>query len=296
MSRLTVDKIHIRSLRAYYDGTTGTEIKETEEMLYYKTQNFYCKVEIELPTCTADRDWSIGLVQACDFMYLANDYGGLGKSLWEFHPLKSGLRKFINDSDGRQYPFYSVNQSLYNIKKGIVRRAYLNLQIKDYFHPSVVWKLPYSRGVHLSEIIRKQEFFIWLVAIKHGKKACDHEDEVHVLKKLRWEYNLQMEVDSHMPVGQKVRKIYDEQGDSIATCDISPMQRLPSEATYAPHCNAAQSLIWYPRDHLRHSRILVPPKQIIVPWENWVADMLGPSVRIRKPVDVTEVAEPIACV
>ncbi|VDO05310.1 unnamed protein product [Rodentolepis nana] len=279
MSPLTVDKIHIRNFQAYYDDTTKTDTKETDEMLYYKTQNFYCKVGIELPTCTADRDWSIGLVQACDYMHLENNYGGLGKSLWEFHPLKSGLRQFINDSDGRQYPFYSISQSLYNIKKGNVKRALVNLQIKDYFHPSVVWTLPYSRGVHLTEIGRHQRFYIWLVAIKHGRKACGQEDEVHILQKLRWEYDLHMEIDPYMPVGQKVRRIYDTQADSIAMCDFNPSQKLPIEATQAPHCNAAQSLIWYPRDQTRHSRILVPPKQIIVPWEKWVSDMLGPSAR-----------------
>lgn len=294
MSKLTVDKIHIKNLRAYYDDNTGTEVEETDAMLYYKTQTFYCKITIEIPTCTADKDWSIGLVQACDFMYLANDYDGLGNSLWEFHPLKSGLRKVINDSDGRQYPFYSVNQSLYNIKRGVVRRTTVNLQIKDYFHPSVVWELPYSRGVHLSEINRKQKFFIWLVAIKYGKKACD-KDEIHIMKKIRWEYNLHMEVDPHMPLGQKVRKIYDVQDGSIMMCDSSRSQKLPAAATYAPHCNAAQSLIWYPRDPLRHSRILVPPKQIIVPWETWVSDMLGPAARIRRPVDVIEISESVVC-
>nr|CDS31609.1 Tetratricopeptide helical [Hymenolepis microstoma] len=279
MSPLTVDMIHIRNFQAYYDDTTKTDTKETDEMLYYKTQNFYCKVGIELPTCIADRDWSVGLVQACDYMHLENNYGGLGKSLWEFHPLKSGLRQFINDSDGRQYPFYSISQSLYSIKKGNVKRALVNLQIKDYFHPSVVWTLPYSRGVHLTEIGRNQRFYIWLVAIKHGRKACGQEDEVHILQKLRWEYDLHMEIDPYMPVGQKVRRIYDTQGDSIAMCDFNPSQKLPIEATHAPHCNAAQSLIWYPRDQTRHSRILVPPKQIIVPWEKWVSDMLGPSAR-----------------
>lgn len=296
MSPLTVDKIHISNFQAYYDDSTKTDTKETDEMLYYKTQNFYCKVGIELPTCTADRNWSIGLVQACDYMHLENNYGGLGKSLWEFHPLKSGLRQFINDSDGRQYPFYSISQSLFSIKRGIVKRAYVNLQIKDYFHPSVVWTLPYSRGVHLTEIRRNQRFYIWLVAIKHGRKACGQEDEVHIMQKLRWEYDLHMEIDPHMPVGQKVRRIYDTQGDSIAMCDFNPTQKLPPEATHAPHCNAAQSLIWYPRDQARHSRILVPPKQIIVPWERWVSDMLGPSARVRKPVDITEIAHPMICI
>ncbi|CAL8079635.1 unnamed protein product [Calicophoron daubneyi] len=294
MNKLTVDKFRIKGIRAFYDDTTGTEVEETESMLYYKTQTFYCKVEIEIPTCTSDRDWTIGLVQACDFMYLANDYDGVGKSLWEFHPLKSGLRKLINDSDGRQYPFYSVNQSLYNIKKGPIRKMTLNLQVKDYFHPSVVWELPYSGGVRLTEINRQQKFLIWLVAIKYGKKvSC--KDEITVLKKIRWEYDLHMKVDPFMPLGSRVRKIFDVQDSSIIMMDPDKSYKLPIAATFPPHCNAAQSLIWYPKDPHKHARILVPPKQIIVPWEEWVHDMLGPNARVRKPNEVSEIGDTLVC-
>ncbi|VEL18546.1 unnamed protein product [Protopolystoma xenopodis] len=290
MSKLTTDRIRIKNIRAYYDDSTGTEVKETESMLYYKTQTFYCKVEIEIPTCSADRDWTIGLVQACDYMYLANDYDGIGNSLWEFHPLKSGLRTLINDSDGRQYPFYSVNQSLYNIKKGSVRKLNLNLQIKDYFHPSVVWELPYSGGVRLTKINRQQKFLIWLVAIKYGKKPSGR-DEITVLKQIRWEYDLHMVVDPFMQLGKRVRKIYDTQDGGILLMDPDKCTKLPRAATFPPHCNAAQSLIWYPRDAHKHARILVPPKQIIVSWEEWVRDMLGPSARVKKPNEVSEIGD-----
>ncbi|BHF71687.1 hypothetical protein AAHC03_09318 [Spirometra sp. Aus1] len=170
----------------------------------------------------------------------------------------------------------------------------LNLQIKDYFHPSVVWELPYSGGVRLSEINRKQKFLIWLVAIKYGRKTM--KDEITVLKKIRWEYNLHMQVDPTMPLGKRVRKIYDVQDGGIMMADPTRVHKLPVAATFPPHCNAAQSLIWYPKDVGRHPRILVPPKQVIVPWEEWVFDMLGPSARIRKPVDVSEIGESLICV
>ncbi|TNN08666.1 Protein FAM78A [Schistosoma japonicum] len=288
MNKLTVDEFCVRRIRAYYDKTISTEIEETDLMLYYKTQPFYCQVEIDIPACISDSNWTIGLVQACDYMYLANDYNSVGVSLWEFHPLKSGLRQLINDSDGRQYPFYSVHRSLYNIKKGCMKKITLNLHIKDYFHPSVVWKLPFSGGVQLTEIIRQQKFLIWLVAIKYGKTfSC--KDEITVFKQIRWEYNLQISVDPFMPLGSRIRKICDMQNNRIIVTNSDEPSNLPVAAIFPPHCNAVQSLIWYPKDMHTSARILVPPKQIIVPWEEWVRDMLGPYTRVCKPNEVFEI-------
>ncbi|CAH8456706.1 unnamed protein product [Schistosoma turkestanicum] len=289
MDKLTIDKFHIRGIRAYYDDTTSTKTEETDSKLYYKTQTFHCKVEIDIPTCISDHDWTIGLVQACDYMYLANDYEGVGKSLWEFHPLKSGLREFINDSDGCQYPFYDVYQSLCNIKKGPLKKATLNLHMKDYFHPSVVWELPFSGGVRLTEITRQQKFLIWLLAIKYGKKFS-RKDEITVFEKIRWEYDLRIKIDPFMPLGSRIRKIYDLQHNGVILTNSDKPYRLPISVAFPPHCNAAQSLIWYPKDSHASARILVPPEQIIVPWEQWVHDMLGSNAaRVCKPNEVFEI-------
>ncbi|KAL3313405.1 Protein fam78a [Cichlidogyrus casuarinus] len=282
MKKLEAEDIRVKQIRAFYDVSTGTEVKETEFMLFYKTQIFYCQAEVELPDCVADRDWDIGLVQACDYMYLANIYEEKGLSLWEFHPLKFGLRNLINDSDGRQYPFYSFSQSLHSIRRGQVSASSFTLQIKDYFHPSVVWELPYKKGVQLSEINRQQKFHIWLVAIKSGNRF--NKEEVHVLDRIQWEYNLHLQVDPHMPVGERVRKIYDMQNPYTSIQDQLCLENgIPEAATKAPHCNAAQSLIWYPNENKSVAKILVPPKQVIVPWDIWVNDMLGPSVKLTKP-------------
>ncbi|PAA46356.1 hypothetical protein BOX15_Mlig029768g2 [Macrostomum lignano] len=85
--KLTVDNINVKCVRAYYDKNSKTLIEETENMLYYRTQTFYCKVSIEIPSCVADRDWSIGLVQACNYMYLEN-VRAAGSSYWEFSPVE----------------------------------------------------------------------------------------------------------------------------------------------------------------------------------------------------------------
>lgn len=287
MNKLTVDKFDIKNIGAYYDSKK-TEIEETESMLYYKTQTFFCKVDVEIPSCVSDSRWTIGLVQACDYMHLANDYNGLGQSLWEFHPLKSRLRTFINDSDGHQYPFYSVNQSLFNISKGLLKQTKVSLLIKDYFHPSLVWELPYLGGVHLTEVNRQQNFVIWLVIMKYGKYP-GQKNEITVLKKIRWQYSLHIKIDPFMPLGCRVRKIYDVQNDDIQITDPEFNCKLPIAATYPPHCNAAQSLIWYPKDIRKSPRILVPPKQIIVSWDEWTCHMLGRNIKIKKPHDVLEI-------
>ncbi|CAH8491656.1 unnamed protein product [Heterobilharzia americana] len=195
-------------------------------------------------------------------------------------------KKLINDSDGRQYPFYNINHSLYNINKGLVKKLTLNLYIKDYFHPSVVWKLPFSNDIHLTEINRKQKFFIWLIIIKYDKKYS-YKDEITVLKKIRWEYNLYMKIDSYMPLGNRIREIYDIQNNQIIIMNPEKLYKLPIVATFPPHCNALQSLIWYPKDVHKSPRILVPPKQIIVSWDEWVYDMLGSNIRICKPNEVS---------
>ncbi|PAA62887.1 hypothetical protein BOX15_Mlig029768g3 [Macrostomum lignano] len=291
--KLTVDNINVKCVRAYYDKNSKTLIEETENMLYYRTQTFYCKVSIEIPSCVADRDWSIGLVQACNYMYLENDYEQRGSSYWEFHPLKSGRRQLMNDSDGRMYPFYSVTQSVHTIRVGHHWKTNKELQIKDYFHPSVVWELPYSGRVRLTDIHRQQQFLIWLVAVRHRRRGVLTEaqspaDEVHVLKKIRWDYNLRMKVDSHLPVGERVRWFTEYQSEPPQVSEPDEAH-LPEESTKAPHCNAAQSLIWYPRDPDRYQRILVPPKQIIVPWSQWVREMLGSKSRRRKPAETAEI-------
>uniref|UniRef100_A0A1I8FMY6 Uncharacterized protein n=1 Tax=Macrostomum lignano TaxID=282301 RepID=A0A1I8FMY6_9PLAT len=201
-------------------------------------------------------------------MYLENDYEQRGSSYWEFHPLKSGRRQLMNDSDGRMYPFYFRDAERAHHPSGHHLEDHKELQIKDYFHPSVVCPTlggptdehsPAAAVPHLAG-----------VAVRHRRRGVLTEaqspaDEVHVLKKIRWDYNLRMKVDSHLPVWR---------AGGVSEPDEA---HLPEESTKAPHCNAAQSLIWYPRDPTATSASLVPPKQIIVPWSQWVREMLAAS-------------------
>lgn len=272
------DCIEVSTINIYYDTATATKTRETPTLLQYESQHFRCKVQLELNQSMVECNWTVGLIQACDRMYLENRYGNAGSSFWEFHPLKSGRHRMVNDSDGRQYPFYSLTSSKCEIRRGLIQDSYVNLQYEDHFYPTVAWELPYCGGARLTDVIRKQDFWVWLVAIKRAPNregAFDTfavgQDKIYVLKTMRWRYNLHMTFDPHQPYGRRLKRIYDTQNELPYVCDTNtPM---PLSAANPPHCNAAQSLIWYPNDFKEKAKLLVPPKQIIVPWEQWLADM-----------------------
>ncbi|KAM7543310.1 hypothetical protein Aperf_G00000004013 [Anoplocephala perfoliata] len=289
MPKFTPDLINILSIRAYYDNKTTTSTTEMANLLKYESQHFRCKVQIELPECVADRYWSIGLVQACDRMYLENRYGQSGSSFWEFHPLKSGRHKMVNDSDGRQYPFYSLTSSKFEVRRGIVPDSLISLNYEDHFYPTVAWELPYYGGAKLTDVVRKQDFWVWLVAIKRASSrgaAMDifnaKNDEIYILKTMRWRYNLHMAFDPSQAVGRRLQRIYDVQKEQPVIMENN--KSLPLSALSPPHCNAAQSLIWYPNNPSDKPKLLVPPKQIIVPWDTWTNDMAPErNIILKKP-------------
>ncbi|KAA3670526.1 uncharacterized protein DEA37_0007361 [Paragonimus westermani] len=195
----------------------------------------------------------------------------------------------VNDSDGRQYPFYSLTSSKFEIRRGVISDSLVALNYEDHFYPTVAWELPYYGGAKLTDVIRKQDFWVWLVAIKRASirsATCDlfnaKHDEVYILKTIRWRYGLHMTFDPHQPIGKRLQRIYDVQKEQPIILESN--RPLPLSALSPPHCNAAQSLIWYPNNPTEKPRLLVPPKQIIVPWENWTNDMApGRALGVKKP-------------
>ncbi|KAK4475510.1 hypothetical protein MN116_002558 [Schistosoma mekongi] len=284
MSKFSIEHINVLSINAYYDKKTTTQINETSSLLKYTSQHFHCHVKLTLNECIANEYWSIGLIQACDYMYLENRYGNYGSTLWEFHPLRSGRHKMVNDSDGNQYPFYSLINSKYVIERGNVTNNLIKLTYEDHFYPTIAWELPYYNGIKLTNVIRKQNFWVWLVAIKHIKqqKFNAQYDEVYILNTISWYYQLDMIIDSYQPIGKRLQSIYDKQYNEPIILDDN--RTLPLSALNPPHCNAAQSLIWYPTNRNDQSKLLIPPKQIIVPWNIWLNEMkLNQNITLNKP-------------
>jgi hypothetical protein len=298
MSRFDVDNIEIRGIDVSYDRTTHTTTKETPTLLQYESQHFQCSVTLRFTQSVAHQNWSVGLVQACDHMYLENRYGDTGSSFWEFHPLRCRRRKMVNDSDGRQYPFYSLTSSKCEVRRGFVPDTTITLRYEDHFYPTVAWELLYCSRSKLTDIIRLQDFWVWLVAIKRGtiRDNCHfdvfspNEDSVYVLKTMRWRYNLHLSFDPLMPLGKRLKHVADVQHEQPYVLDSE--REIPISALCPPHCNAAQSLVWYPTDKTEPPRILVPPKQVIVPWDQWLTDMTpNGSLRANRPKDCKVVSE-----
>lgn len=278
MVKFGPNNIQVILVNVFFDESTNTKINETTTLLQYESQNFKCQVKLRILPGEADSCWSVGLVQACDQMYLENRYGDIGSSFWEFHPLKSGRYVMLNDSDGLQYPFYCSNNSKMEISCGNVDESAQCLGFEDHFYPTVVWELPYCQNARLTDVIRRQSFWIWLVAIRRGDKIIGGYnyfnprcDEVFILRTMRWKYNLHMTFDKDKPVGQKLINVINMQDEYPLV--LNYCKTLPLSALAPPNCNAAQSLIWYPSDINEQLKVLVPPTQIITPWEVWQNEM-----------------------
>ncbi|PAA66417.1 hypothetical protein BOX15_Mlig026181g2 [Macrostomum lignano] len=287
MPKFDVDKIHVKSMKVYYDNSTQTKVSEKPFLVQYESQHFRCKTTLTLEESVANSHWTVGLVQACDGMYLENRYGKFGSSHWEFHPMSARRHKMVNDSDGRQYPFYSLTTSKCEIPRGTVAESEVRLHYSDHFYPTVAWQLPFCGGVHLTDVIRKQDFWVWLVALRRQRSNNEQfhlgRDELFVLKTMRWRYTMHLQFDPHQRLGRRLKAVMDEQPELPIICETD--KSVPLSAMHPPHCNAAQSLIWYPRVPGERQELLVPPKQSIVPWDVWADEMLptGDRDRLRRP-------------
>ncbi|CAH8674176.1 unnamed protein product, partial [Schistosoma bovis] len=225
MSTFSLDQIHVQSIDAYYDPNSKTEIIEKSNFFKYKSQHFHCHIKLMInDNCIINQHyWTIGLVQACYKNYIEQCYNNYGSTLWEFHPIKTGRYQMINDSDGNQYPFYDIFHSNYVIHHGYITNKFIQLHYKDYFYPTIAWQLPYCHGnnnnVLLTEIIRRQQFSVWLLAIKHGRNYKSNSynriniehDELYILNTIRWQYKLHIRLDPYQPIGKRLKHIDDIQ-------------------------------------------------------------------------------------
>ncbi|CAH8672702.1 unnamed protein product [Schistosoma margrebowiei] len=292
MSTFLLDQIHVQSIDAYYDPNSKTEIIEKPHFFKYKSQHFHCHIKLMINDdyITNHQYWTIGLVQACNEYYIENRYDNYGSTLWEFHPIKTGRHQMINDSDGNQYPFYDIFHSNYIIHHNYITNKFIQLYYKDYFYPTIAWELPYSYNnnninrIQLTDIIRRQQFWVWLIAIKHGRNynlINIKQNELYILNTIRWQYTLHITLDPYQPIGKRLKYINDIQYDKPII--LNKNKKLPLSAINPPHCNAAQSLIWYPNNKKDQPKLIIPPKQIIVPWKQWLNDMtLNYNENIKK--------------
>ena len=243
-----------------------TLIKETKECLKLQTQDLCCDVECVLNESFAENRWTIGLIQGCDSFYQIQKYGFAGFSAWDFHPLRTNRAKIISDSDTVPSPFYS-NAAKFEISPGFVPQQIIKVSIKDLFMPFISWSvLDKHPSAYLTEIFRRQSFFIWLIALKRCMcadrnnntclNATTKNDDLFVLRTYRWTYNAHIEVDPEKPLGSRVVAVNDKQEQPLI---LDKNVRIPSTIFNGLTCNEIQSLIWHSADKFAPKQVMVEP-------------------------------------
>lgn len=183
--------------------------------------------------------------------------------------------------------------------------------MNDNFYPSVTWDIPVSEGTnaHLTRIVRDQSFITWLAAINETTK------DIIVLKTVRWNFYLEIDIDPTRELGQRARIVAPRvQKQPLVTngpCEKSRFNSSPirskrrgiseennSNSTYVgqipisalvkPSANNAQTLIWRPA---RSQPIIVVPAKEEHKDTNELVLFSGSSVMQGKESIVKEITK-----
>lgn len=167
-------------------------------------------------------------------MDFINTYGDLGYSSWEIPPLISGERTMISDSDGRNYPFYGSNSELIELRGPSTDYQTIQVRMNDNFYPHITWDLPMSNEkiARLTHVRRTQHFYTWLVAMN------TRNGSILVLKTIRWQMNLEIDVDPTKPQGS--RAILVSNPIPIQPEILNENIRIPPDVLYPPNVSVTK--------------------------------------------------------
>nr|XP_026691870.1 uncharacterized protein LOC494362 isoform X2 [Ciona intestinalis] len=248
-------------------------------VLRYRTPYFRANAQVIMPPIRRKETWTVGWIQACDYMKFINQYGTLGCSSWEIPALKSGRIPAVSDSDGVSYPWYGNTTEIATIVGPTDSYRRMNLTMNDNFYPSVTWDIPVSEGTnaHLTRIVRDQSFITWLAAVNETTK------DIIVLKTVRWNFYLEIDIDPTRELGQRARIVAPRaqkqplvtNGPGDKNRFQSPVRgrrrgtdnnsnstyvgQIPISALVRPSANNAQTLIWRPTEN--QPIVVVPAKE-----------------------------------
>lgn len=240
-------------------------------VLRYRTPYFRANAQVIMPPIRRKETWTVGWIQACDHMKFVNQYGTLGSSSWEIPALKNGKISAVSDSDGVSYPWYGNTTEIATIVGPTDTYKCMHLTMNDNFYPSVTWDIPVSEGTsaHLTRIVRDQSFITWLAAINETTK------DIIVLKTVRWNFYLEIDVDPSRELGRRARIVApraqkqplvtpgngersrmsgkkrtnfstDNNTNSNSASTSFQSGQIPFSALVRPSANNAQTLIWRP--------------------------------------------------
>ncbi|CAF1575698.1 unnamed protein product [Adineta ricciae] len=230
-----------------------TEIDESSlRVLKYKSPSFIATATFRFPSIHTNECWKVGFIQACDHMIFHNEYGNLGYSSWEFPQLIDRNVSMINDSCGRNYPWYGSKNQVVTIQGPIHRSTEYTISMRDLFVPWIPWDIPTYEGeqCRLTHVYRHQRFYVWLCAMNCTK------NELLIMRTLRWSQTIEISVEPSLNRGKRATLISNSQPDQPILLKRNLL--IPSCALQEPSANNAQLLIWRPTDG--YPIIVVHPK------------------------------------
>ncbi|CAF1572700.1 unnamed protein product [Adineta ricciae] len=128
-------RIKILDLRAEIESKPTVIDESSSSVLKYKTPQFKSHVTFQMPTIDENQNWKIGWIQACTHMEFFNTYGDYGYTSWEFPEMVTREKPLINDSDGRNYPWYGSSHQVVTINGPISHSSKYTVTMRDFFHP-----------------------------------------------------------------------------------------------------------------------------------------------------------------
>ncbi|CAF1072636.1 unnamed protein product [Rotaria sp. Silwood1] len=218
-----------------------TEIDETSiRVLKYKSPSFIATVSFRFPPIHSNECWKVGFVQACDFMLFHNQYGDLGYSSWEFPQLVLRDASMINDSCGRNFPWYGSKNQVVTIQGPLYRQSEYTISMRDLFVPWIPWDIPTCEGEqsYLTHIYRHQRFYVWLCAMNCTK------NELLIIRTIRWTQTIEIDIKPDLNRGMRAKLISNPVPDQPIFLKRNIF--IPSCALQEPSANNAQLLIWRP--------------------------------------------------
>ncbi|XP_061732420.1 protein FAM78A isoform X3 [Nerophis ophidion] len=100
------DSIAVLEVNASIDSNPTSIDESSGVVLRYRTPHFRAQARVLVPPVAGKETWTVGWIQACNYMEFYNTYGSKGMSSWELPDLRDGKIQAISDSDGVNYPWY----------------------------------------------------------------------------------------------------------------------------------------------------------------------------------------------
>ncbi|CAF4273083.1 unnamed protein product [Rotaria sp. Silwood2] len=128
-------RIKILELRVEIESKPTLIDETSSSVLKYKTPQFKSHVTFQMPAIDENQNWKVGWIQACTHMEFFNTYGDYGYTSWEFPEMVTREKPLINDSDGRNYPWYGSSHQVVTINGPISHTSKYTVTMRDFFHP-----------------------------------------------------------------------------------------------------------------------------------------------------------------